>query len=249
MCPDVVPFGNALYTYPPSNGSCLHLGDEGIANEDELEHHYENIDAPRQNVQEGNAASENGTGAAKDDEGSCFKRMFPTTFSRLTCALAITVAIACIVALTVFGLKTTSNPKRQQSMVPGSSTGRNLARVPSSTTDKLTNNHQKPTTATYGPPTTPISKLDLAIVNESGDESTVSPTLPIQPTEKKQECDFKATFTTLGAKGRLGPTDLGQHYSGQDHDGLVTLNNGIQHFTVKHTGTYQIEAAGNGFGI
>ncbi|XP_019622018.1 PREDICTED: CUB and sushi domain-containing protein 3-like [Branchiostoma belcheri] len=57
--------------------------------------------------------------------------------------------------------------------------------------------------------------------------------------------NFKATFTTLGTKGRLGPTDLGQHYSGQDHDGLVTLNNGIQHFTVKHTGTYQIEAAGD----
>ncbi|CAH1243701.1 TRIM56 [Branchiostoma lanceolatum] len=55
---------------------------------------------------------------------------------------------------------------------------------------------------------------------------------------------FKATFTTLGTTGRLGPTALGQHYSGQDHDGLVTLNNGIQHFTVKHTGTYEIEAAG-----
>ncbi|XP_019613636.1 PREDICTED: keratin, type I cytoskeletal 9-like [Branchiostoma belcheri] len=55
---------------------------------------------------------------------------------------------------------------------------------------------------------------------------------------------FKATFTTLGTEGRLGPTKLGEHYSGQDHDGLVTLNNGIQHFKVKHTGTYQIEAAG-----
>ncbi|KAI8502441.1 hypothetical protein Bbelb_200290 [Branchiostoma belcheri] len=55
---------------------------------------------------------------------------------------------------------------------------------------------------------------------------------------------FEATFTTLGTKDRLGPTDLGEHYSGQDHDGLVTLNNGIQHFTVKHTGTYQIKAAG-----
>ncbi|KAI8498449.1 Leucine-rich repeat-containing protein 15 [Branchiostoma belcheri] len=34
-----------------------------------------------------------------------------------------------------------------------------------STTDKLPNNHQKPTTVTYGPPTTLISELDLAIVN------------------------------------------------------------------------------------
>ncbi|CAH1229545.1 Hypp239 [Branchiostoma lanceolatum] len=32
--------------------------------------------------------------------------------------------------------------------------------------------------------------------------------------------------------------------SGQDHDGLVTLQNGIQLFTVKHTGTYRIGAAG-----
>ncbi|KAI8520796.1 hypothetical protein Bbelb_005500 [Branchiostoma belcheri] len=57
--------------------------------------------------------------------------------------------------------------------------------------------------------------------------------------------DFSATFTTLGTTGRLGPTDLGQHYSGQDHDGRVTLQDGIQLFTVKHTGTYKVEAAGN----
>ncbi|KAI8493154.1 hypothetical protein Bbelb_291580 [Branchiostoma belcheri] len=65
------------------------------------------------------------------------------------------------------------------------------------------------------------------------------------------ECDkgFEVTFTTLGTKGRVGPTELGQHYSGQDHDGLVTLNNGIQHFRVKHTGTYQIEAAGAAAGM
>ncbi|XP_035685738.1 E3 ubiquitin-protein ligase TRIM56-like [Branchiostoma floridae] len=54
---------------------------------------------------------------------------------------------------------------------------------------------------------------------------------------------FSATFTTLGTTGRLGPTDLGRHYSRQDHDGLVTLQNGIQLFTVKHTGTYEIGAA------
>ncbi|KAI8498628.1 hypothetical protein Bbelb_238300 [Branchiostoma belcheri] len=51
-------------------------------------------------------------------------------------------------------------------------------------------------------------------------------------------------FTTLGASGRLGPTTLGTHYRGQDHEHLVTLHDGIQHFTVPRTGTYSIEAAG-----
>ncbi|XP_066276425.1 uncharacterized PE-PGRS family protein PE_PGRS20-like [Branchiostoma lanceolatum] len=55
---------------------------------------------------------------------------------------------------------------------------------------------------------------------------------------------FRATFTTLGTTGRLGPTSVGQHSDGQDHDGLVTLQNGIQLFTVKHTGTYRIQASG-----
>ncbi|XP_078576589.1 uncharacterized protein LOC144862161 [Branchiostoma floridae x Branchiostoma japonicum] len=63
-------------------------------------------------------------------------------------------------------------------------------------------------------------------------------------TQPTAHTDFKATFTTLGATGRLGPTKLGQHYHGQDHAGLVTLENGIQHFTVKHAGTYRIEVAG-----
>ncbi|KAI8520409.1 hypothetical protein Bbelb_001630 [Branchiostoma belcheri] len=53
-----------------------------------------------------------------------------------------------------------------------------------------------------------------------------------------------AKFTTLGATGRLGPTTLGTHYRGQDHEHLVTLHDGIQHFTVPATGTYSIEAAG-----
>ncbi|KAI8498563.1 hypothetical protein Bbelb_237650 [Branchiostoma belcheri] len=52
------------------------------------------------------------------------------------------------------------------------------------------------------------------------------------------------TFTTLGASGRLGPTTLGTHYRVQDHEHLVTLHDGIQHFTVPGTGTYSIEAAG-----
>ncbi|KAI8509539.1 hypothetical protein Bbelb_133870 [Branchiostoma belcheri] len=175
--------------------------------EAELEHHYENIDAPRENVQDGNPTSEEGADALKDDKGFCLTWMFPTTCSRLTCALAITAAFACIVALTVVGLKTTSNPKSQAPVFP-------------------TETHH-------------LSHWSTSFVtSDSGNESSVP------PTEAKREYDFKATFTTLGTKGRLGPTDLGQHYSGQDHDGLVTLNNGIQHFTVKHTGTYQIEAAG-----
>ncbi|KAI8520410.1 hypothetical protein Bbelb_001640 [Branchiostoma belcheri] len=53
-----------------------------------------------------------------------------------------------------------------------------------------------------------------------------------------------AKFTTLGATGRLGPTTLGTHYRGQEHEHLVTLHDGIQHFTVPVTGTYSIEAAG-----
>ncbi|XP_078619302.1 protein meiotic P26-like [Branchiostoma floridae x Branchiostoma japonicum] len=51
-------------------------------------------------------------------------------------------------------------------------------------------------------------------------------------------------FTTLGATGRLGPTTLGNHYRGQDHEHLVTLHDGIQHFTVPGTGAFSIEAAG-----
>ena len=55
---------------------------------------------------------------------------------------------------------------------------------------------------------------------------------------------FDATFTSLGASGRYGPTSLGSHYTGQDHDGQVTLSSGIQQWTVPHTGGYRIEAVG-----
>eukprot|EP00058_Branchiostoma_floridae_P017936 XP_002603425.1 hypothetical protein BRAFLDRAFT_80403 [Branchiostoma floridae] len=55
---------------------------------------------------------------------------------------------------------------------------------------------------------------------------------------------FEAIFTTLGTTGRLGPTSLGTHYRGQDHEGLVQLKDGIQYFTVPCTGKYRIEAAG-----
>ncbi|XP_066273448.1 E3 ubiquitin-protein ligase TRIM45-like [Branchiostoma lanceolatum] len=73
------------------------------------------------------------------------------------------------------------------------------------------------------------------------------------PTINAQDVDFgniadvplrTAKFTTLGTTGRLGPTTLGNHYRGQDHEHLVTLHGGIQHFTVPGTGTYSIEAAG-----
>ncbi|XP_035687179.1 leukocyte tyrosine kinase receptor-like [Branchiostoma floridae] len=53
-----------------------------------------------------------------------------------------------------------------------------------------------------------------------------------------------AKFTTLGTTGRLGPTTMGNHYRGQDHEHLVTLHDGIQHFTVPETGAFSIEVAG-----
>ena len=61
---------------------------------------------------------------------------------------------------------------------------------------------------------------------------------------------FDALFTNLGASGRSGPTSLGGHYTGQDHDGQVTLSSGIQHWTVPFTGEYRIEAiaAAGGYG-
>ena len=55
---------------------------------------------------------------------------------------------------------------------------------------------------------------------------------------------FNATFTRLGASGKEGPEKLGNHYTGQDHDGQVTLSNGIQQWTVPYTGQYRIEAVG-----
>ncbi|XP_078614325.1 uncharacterized protein LOC144883604 [Branchiostoma floridae x Branchiostoma japonicum] len=61
-----------------------------------------------------------------------------------------------------------------------------------------------------------------------------------------QDSGFRtARFTTLGTTGRLGPTSLGTHYRGQDHEGLVQLKDGIQYFTVPDTGKYRVEAAGS----
>ncbi|XP_013413411.1 keratin, type II cytoskeletal 2 epidermal [Lingula anatina] len=62
-----------------------------------------------------------------------------------------------------------------------------------------------------------------------------------------RHCEYRqwrAKFTNLGAEGRTGPKDLGHHYTGQDHDGLVTLRDGIQYFSVPHSGQYMIQAAG-----
>ena len=53
---------------------------------------------------------------------------------------------------------------------------------------------------------------------------------------------WNAVFTNLNASGRYGPESLGSHYTGQDHDGQVTLSSGIQQWTVPYTGDYRIEA-------
>ena len=55
---------------------------------------------------------------------------------------------------------------------------------------------------------------------------------------------FKAVLTNLNATGRYGPISLGSHYTGQDHDGQVTLSSGIQQWTVPYTSDYRIEAIG-----
>ena len=51
-------------------------------------------------------------------------------------------------------------------------------------------------------------------------------------------------FTTLGMIGRTGPVRIGNHDTGQDHDGQVILSSGIQQWTVPHTGEYRIEVIG-----
>ena len=55
---------------------------------------------------------------------------------------------------------------------------------------------------------------------------------------------FTAVFTNLGKSGTEGPDSVGSHYTGQDHDGQVTVSNGIQLWTVPHTGEYRIETIG-----
>ncbi|CAH3137332.1 unnamed protein product, partial [Pocillopora meandrina] len=55
---------------------------------------------------------------------------------------------------------------------------------------------------------------------------------------------FTAVFTNLGKSGTKGPDSVGSHYTGQDHDGQVTVSGGIQLWTVPHTGEYRIETIG-----
>ncbi|PFX16804.1 EGF-like repeat and discoidin I-like domain-containing protein 3 [Stylophora pistillata] len=56
--------------------------------------------------------------------------------------------------------------------------------------------------------------------------------------------EFTAVFTNLGKSGSQGPDAVGSHYTGQDHDGQVTVSNGTQLWTVPRTGEYRIEAIG-----
>ncbi|PFX16148.1 Fibrillin-2, partial [Stylophora pistillata] len=56
--------------------------------------------------------------------------------------------------------------------------------------------------------------------------------------------EFKAVFTNLGSTATSGPSSLGGHYTGKDHDGQVTVSSGIQRWTVPYTGEYKIEAIG-----
>ena len=55
---------------------------------------------------------------------------------------------------------------------------------------------------------------------------------------------FTAVFTNLGKSGTKGPDSVGSHYTGQDHDGQVTVSNGTQLWTVPYTGEYRIETIG-----
>ena len=59
--------------------------------------------------------------------------------------------------------------------------------------------------------------------------------------------DHKYVFTTLGAREETGPSDI-SGYAGTSLEGKVTLNNGIQIWTVPVTGTYVIEATGGSGG-
>ncbi|XP_019639802.1 PREDICTED: LOW QUALITY PROTEIN: uncharacterized protein LOC109481667 [Branchiostoma belcheri] len=77
-----------------------------------------------------------------------------------------------------------------------------------------------------------------------GGQTNASRDPPTTPNSLKDTGFVTARFTTLGATGRAGPTSLGAHYRGQDHEKLVTLQDGIQLFTVPETGDYRIEVAG-----
>ena len=59
--------------------------------------------------------------------------------------------------------------------------------------------------------------------------------------------DHKYAFTTLDARGETGPSDI-SGYAGTSLEGKVTLNNGIQIWTVPVNGIYVIEASGGSGG-
>ena len=59
--------------------------------------------------------------------------------------------------------------------------------------------------------------------------------------------DHIFVFTTLGAREETGPSDISR-YAGTSLEGKVTLNKGIQIWTVPVTGTYVIEASGGSGG-
>ena len=52
---------------------------------------------------------------------------------------------------------------------------------------------------------------------------------------------LKQFFTNLHVISRYGPTTQGSLYTGQDHDGQVTLFSGIQQWTVPYTGVVTTE--------
>eukprot|EP01052_Picozoa_sp_SAG31_P011857 SAG31_NODE_682_length_12841_cov_13.637655_2_plen_744_part_00 len=56
-------------------------------------------------------------------------------------------------------------------------------------------------------------------------------------------CDVSVQFTTLDGAGSTGPTST-DGYAGTDLDGQVTLDSGVQVWTVPSTGEYTITAAG-----
>ena len=85
---------------------------------------------------------------------------------------------------------------------------------------------------------------DNYIVNDDGNGNKLLPVLRFSPLLCLHYLGFRAVFTNLGKSDSKGPKSIGSHYTGQDHDGQVTLSSGIQLWTVPYTGEYRIEAIG-----
>jgi len=62
--------------------------------------------------------------------------------------------------------------------------------------------------------------------------------------DKRSHAFRSATFNNLGATGSKGPTSVGNYYEGEDHDGAVEVNHGVQKWKVPVSGYFHIEAAG-----